>query len=495
MADIKIVGGLGSGREREECGEDCGIQPPFALTTTTIYARPNGSDKCGDGSLANPYRTFQRAIRDVPSILPPGATYIVDITDLGVETLPTDYVFPVIQSGYVYGGAYDVSPPWLGNPAFQVLALPKLALAPADAVIAASDLPVITSNPDTNLIIVTIPAARSSWAAGALKGKMFIRTIGSANTSCCIYDSNDGGGAGPSQLFLCNTAAFVPPLAAGEVFQIVEPSATLEAPPPTNGDNIAIRCCNINSLAFKGIRFRCSVPDTAFSLMIADCPAPLLELCDVDGLFCTMQSEQIALFSTTLRMGIDAEGSPVTPRRAYWTGVGTGSVGYLFMEGGAHIFRTTVLDGCVPIENSVFAGVTLTPAWVFFECLFSGSLGNAIHCTGGRYEITNTRIDGSSSDAISAEKGTNFIICTQVTGANNGGVTDVGIRATDGAQVSVDAATTVTGGVAGNDVKSGSLLTATYAALALHQQYDLAPGPAGNPTTFDAQTGTRIFRV
>jgi hypothetical protein len=75
-----------------------------------------------------------------------------------------------------------------------------------------------------------------------------------------------------------------------------------------------------------------------------------------------------------------------------------------------------------------------------------------------------------------------------VGGTGNGGI---GVHATNGAQVRVDATTTVTG--TGGDVQSGSLAPVTYAVLAAHQQYDLAPGPAGNPTTFNAMTGSRIF--
>jgi hypothetical protein len=56
----------------------------------TIYARTTGDDDTGDGSLGNPYRTFVRALRDVPIIIS-NAQYIIDITDLGDEELPDDF--------------------------------------------------------------------------------------------------------------------------------------------------------------------------------------------------------------------------------------------------------------------------------------------------------------------------------------------------------------------------------------------------------------------
>jgi len=70
-------------------------QPVFANTEVEVYARLTGSDATGDGTLANPYRTFQRAIRDVPSIVPSGTVYKVDLTGIGTETLPDQYEFPV----------------------------------------------------------------------------------------------------------------------------------------------------------------------------------------------------------------------------------------------------------------------------------------------------------------------------------------------------------------------------------------------------------------
>jgi hypothetical protein len=99
------------------------------------------------------------------------------------------------------------------------------------------------------------------------------------------------------------------------------------------------------------------------------------------------------------------------------------------------------------------------------------------------------KIQGASSNGVRLAGSTAKVNLVHVTGVNLG---SYGIFAEDGAQASVDATTTVTGAL--DDVKSGSLAATTYAALALHQQYDLAPGPAGNSTTFDAQTGSRIFK-
>jgi hypothetical protein len=60
--------------------------PPFPAvvpTIITIFARQTGSDVTGTGSFEEPFRTFQRAIRQVPNVIAPGFAYIVDVTNLG----------------------------------------------------------------------------------------------------------------------------------------------------------------------------------------------------------------------------------------------------------------------------------------------------------------------------------------------------------------------------------------------------------------------------
>jgi hypothetical protein len=53
-----------------------------------IYAREHGSDSNEEGTLDRPYRTLQRAMRAVPSVIPPNRQFTVDITGIGVEHLP-----------------------------------------------------------------------------------------------------------------------------------------------------------------------------------------------------------------------------------------------------------------------------------------------------------------------------------------------------------------------------------------------------------------------
>jgi hypothetical protein len=82
----------------------------------------------GDGSLANPYRTWQRAIRDVPNFPPPGAYYRVNGTGVD-ETFPNDFVLPSWKSAVVTHG-YDFADPYFyALAAVRLEADPQLASA------------------------------------------------------------------------------------------------------------------------------------------------------------------------------------------------------------------------------------------------------------------------------------------------------------------------------------------------------------------------------
>jgi hypothetical protein len=178
--------------------------PAFDPTTTVIYVTSNGSDESGNGeSIGTAYRTFQRAIRNVPNILDPGARYIIDVTGIGVESFPPDYVFPVIQATKNTFYADESGIPFFRfNNGVTVRAIPQLTtlLTPANATITNADAATISQDPVSNLITLTIAGIRNSWSDNALAGKQIIRTSGSSDAGCVIYGST------PTTLLLCNNA-------------------------------------------------------------------------------------------------------------------------------------------------------------------------------------------------------------------------------------------------------------------------------------------------
>jgi hypothetical protein len=211
MADTKIVGGKGSSRGRaskeHKHHDDCDATPtpPFALTTTTIYARLDGCDKRGNGSAHKPFRTFQRAIRGVPLLPAPGARYIVDITGIGTEALPDYYVLPNIQFPTIDYQNDFTFPYFYSGAGLRIRALPKLVTLPGtEAVINAGAGATIVENADTKLITLSIPSQLASWTAANLRNKKLIRTIGTFKAGCVIVDATNAPGL--STLTLTNNA-------------------------------------------------------------------------------------------------------------------------------------------------------------------------------------------------------------------------------------------------------------------------------------------------
>lgn len=476
----------------------------FLLEEIVIYARTTGSDTIGDGSLGAPFRTFARAIVDVPAIIPPGRRYVVDVTGIGTETLPADYQMPVIQSPavrFAYAPTEEF-PYYFAANGLTVRAGAQLfpGLSAADATISAADNATVATDAATGLISVTIDANRASWASTDLSGAFLIRSkLGFPLATCCISASDD------ASLFLCQNANQlnggngVLVLAAGEVLQIVQPSAFLQAPAPATSrlGNGAISCSNVSSVNFQGIGFRCTDLGQ-FGLNVSNTPNPFFELCTVEGLSSLMISEQIALHSTNLSGIVDCEDSAFTIFNSLMHDVTD-----LFVDGKEAVFFNTVVEDCVTLTTSSFVGAKPSFAWGFLNCRISRSVGPAVRCLGGRYEFSTVQIDDATGDAIRAEQGSNYLLLTNVTGTLNGGF---GVLAQDGAQVQVrDTATDVTG--TSGDMKSGSQVARTWANFygtnPIGNEYDLVtPFVADSHGTLKPRgqesgapcTGTRIFQ-
>lgn len=452
------------------------FSPPFEVKTTTIYARTTGSNTLGNGTLAKPYRTFQRAIQDVPHDIPPGQRFVVDITGIGTETLPASYQMPSIHGTFQIG--FASAGPFLLYEALTILAIPTpVPMIPAtDATILAADIVSTTFNADTGLTTIKVGAARAGWAAGALKGKFLLGDV-DAGANCAIWDSNS------TEVFLCNNSV------GGSLnFTIVETTATLEGPAPLDGDQIAsFEVVDCTSIGFKGIKFRCTDP-AYVGLQISKAVQPSMEICDTDGIEGFGIAEQLIFFSSVCRDKlIDCEGVTFTPRRSYFTAIPD-----FFLSGHWQVFRACVFDACPgSIEPFVFAvniGGLNSSGWEWFDCLFMGcGSPNTFNLkAASNYSFLNTKIQGAPGDAIHAE-GPMMVTLENVTGGTgavgdpaNGGL---GVRAEDGAFVRVlDDLTLVTG--LGGDMQVGALPARTWADFRanpiLKNEYDIASPPLGD---------------
>ena len=525
MADIKIVGGKGpvdEGRghkhhkDHERHEHECPVclvnpgkagdtfWPPFpanAVVTRTIYARANGSDHHGKGTAEHPYRTFQRAILDVPPTPPPGYSYIVDVTGIGVEIFPPQYCLPQITfPTLVYENDSSI-PFFYSGAGLRVRALPQLAstVSPADATISATDAATVAGDPDTNLVALTISAPRTSWTAANLVGKQVIRTVGSTTPTPWSANSVIYGVVGGNQLLLTsdptsfNGGSGSLTLAPGEEIQIVEPSATFQADPlnfPIDivNDPFAGIVSTVNSIAFQGINFTQPNPATS-ALGILNCPQAPLELCNVAGLSGQGQAGTYWLY---------CNGCNITSFLAsvncstFMAGCLLTGPSFYMVNATPQSFFDCVLSGCGSYSSVQQNGLFIESNTAFANCLiensvpsFSNAAGDAIFQASGSIQLDHVQINGAAGDGVHVVGSLAQAGLIHVTGSGQG---DFGVQAENGAQVSVDATTTVTG--ASGDTQSGSLAPTTYAQVAAGNAYDLPP----NAASINVATGTRIFQ-
>jgi hypothetical protein len=448
---------------------------PVPVAEVVIFARLTGNDVTGDGTIGNPYRTFFRAIQDVPNIILGGVHYVVDPTGIGVETLPRGYQFPVIASpaarfAYVQTPAF---PYYFVNNGVTIRAAPQLltGIPPADAVVSAGDGGVISTDPATSLATLTIAAPRASWAANALRGRHVIRTaVGFQNSTCCI------AGSDATHLFLCNTAARFNGgngalvLAAGEVLQIVEPSVTFQAPAPAVSalPTGAIQCSNVSSINFQGIHFKCSDNPAVVGLYVQNTPNPFFELCVIDGLVSASIAAQIALHSTTIRLRAACTSSSFTAFESVFLNAG------LFLDGPIMDLFDCALIGCAPVSNDSFIGNIPSPNFGIQNVSIDTSTGDGIRCVGNAaIFILNVTVTNSVGDGLHVVGNTNNAIVTNLTGTGNGGS---GVHIQDGGVVRVTDNATLISGV-GGDMIVGTLPARTWADfrgnVPTFNQYDL----------------------
>jgi len=519
MADAKLVGGSivhgpsepgnrrRSHRPTPHTPPSGVPTPPFDLTTTAFFVRTDGSDKHGNGSFRTPFRTFQRAIRQVPSIPAPGASFVIDVTGI-TEIFPSDYQLPVIQTSTIGAGTGAPSPfPFfLFQSGVTIRAIPRLTqlLSPANATITAADGAIVSSDPVSNLVTLTISSPRASWAANVLKGKQLVRTVQSATSnqaSCSIYGSDS------THLFLCNDAdslnggngALV--LAVNEALQIVEPSATFIGSTPTGNNAWGISSWGINAPVFQGIHF--VAPTGLYALALGNADVPVFELCVVDGFIGVNAPNGLEIFATTMTTSYDLEPAPGLLTRSLFMNFALPE-SYFNIAAILQTFMDTVFDNTCPTLTSAVFFAPIGSNWGLQNVLFQGSTGDAIHADYGHWNLTNVSINNTAGIALLVDNGPTAVTLTNVGGTGNSGF---GLVADDGAQVRVTDIVTNVGEDSGG-MQVGGLPARTwadfYANTPVGNQYDLvtpfvlnaASGlftPQGNDSA-GASTGSRVFQ-
>jgi hypothetical protein len=222
--------------------------PPFSLANIIIYARQTGSDTTGDGrSIATAYRTFQRAVRDVPEFIPPAVRYTINITGLGDETFPTNYALPAWQGSRGIAFAED-------GTGFNVTIIadqqPAAALTPAERTVT---ITASSANYFTKTISVTDTS--QAWAPDSLKG--YFASFGDPADpliSVIYGNTND-------TLLLTGNDSDPVVLPPGEVMTITEPSARFITSSTEFGFTGGFRISDASSIVIFGVKIDVSDPE------------------------------------------------------------------------------------------------------------------------------------------------------------------------------------------------------------------------------------------
>lgn len=469
-------------------------QPVFGNSEVTIYARLTGSDATGDGTLAKPYRTFQRAIRDVPSIVPAGTIYKVDITNLGTETLPDQYEFPVFIGSEGIGNFDFAEEYFTYYSSVMVIATPKIAtLASGITTIPAA----VSSTPTASTALIKLTVAGAGWTAGDLVGKFCISS-GSPNEHSVIWQNT------ATEIYLTTKTLPTFPL------EIRECSAGFEAQKDPNDLHRAAVNITNTQVMLGGIKVRSLSAGAGqfggWSLQIAgNTPPTSIQFCDIKGGglvgISWVRTRQCYLKDTLFLMAplvatqTFYEGAievvPAGPRITVWGGRGLDSM-----------LKQCVVKDAAPIHfRDLFDNFLSAPVGLL-ELLnvqvldslseFPNNAGvddTGVYWTGARLYLTNVDISRSAAGALGIAALTvsgngAWAQLSNVTGTNY----DVGCTVEDGGLVVLRGTVTLTGVT--EEVTVGNTLTGlSWPAT----NYPIAGSSIVDFTGVDAQ-GARVVR-
>jgi hypothetical protein len=447
-------------------GAGGGFPAPYAREVVTVYARLTGDDDNGNGTLAAPYRTFERCLLAIPLSAVPGTRYAIDITGLGTIVLPDNYALPAFKSSFGREFFNLEDPLTFIMTGLVVRADPALVpMVPAsDAVIELGDY-TIASDPTTFLMTLTLTGApRPAWAADALKGKFLIDSAGIAFGIAVIQESTDTTLVLSGEGFNFSDA---PPL------QIMETTATLEC-----GDR-GLNTSGADSIQFLGVKIENRDPTAA--CLVAQGNGYLgFSVCDLLGIVVNGYAGAIGVMN-----------------RCYWHDAycdfnmsfdifGCVLQDFPFFANTCSVSNYAAFEGCrldnVPIENAAQISSYIPAAWMLLidDVEIKNAPGIAVYLHGGGANIYSTTIKDSGGDAIKMDQGVGFLHIQDVDGSGNAGV---GLNVQDGNQVKAEGTMALTG--VGGDFVVGNQAPGSWAA-----------GPQNVPDFAGAAaTGSRLNQV
>ena len=488
--DHKTIGGKGTRHHPFEVIGLPGAQP-FALTTTVIYARPNGSDSRGDGKTPETaYATLQRAVLDVPLILEPSVTYYIDITGLD-ETLPDDYTLPAWKAPV---GRHATIPPYdryfFSAAAVNIVAVPQPTPGlGADGIINFGD-GAISFDPITDLYRFTFTVPRPALV-GAEGKRLVVNASSSDGVANGIITSVGPGG---TYVETASSSSFSPD-PSDYPLTVMDLSASLHGSGFQFG---TLNVFNVDCIRFAGVDIHSDVGN--YGLYAEGLGTTITEMCDLDGPHICTVADSVVYASSFNRIlcshvtsFCEFANSLLFVQSFGENLLGFGAPGVALFTPCHPIITNAVFLDCEPIEVTTYGPGTGqffpagTDQFHLQNCLVKGGAGDGVIFHGNVGLFSGVDVQGKAGSGIVFEKGAGVLqLINCGSSAPNG---NFGITITDGGQVAADVATTTNAtpltGSLGGDISLGSVGPVTWATVA---------APPNNVADFagPSATGARI---
>lgn len=415
-----------------------------------IYVRLTGSDTVGNGSLAKPYRSLERAVLDVP-LTWSGGRYVIDLTGMSTIVLPESFYVPPFTSQQ-QPVLLDV-PDW---PAFIAEeALTFRAIPTVTATIAQADV-TATATDSVTTLVTTITTTRT-FAVDGFKG---LSVVGAAPFETGIVVGNTA------------TTVTVAGLASAHYpMQIAAPSAELKVAGNVFFGADALRFRNVHAgVTLQGLKLTPYPDGSGEAVSIASGSAVWFMGCDIGGGVANLGGvEDINVDASYVHDGEwTITGFAPTVRNSYVRDINF----RVYANAGVMpwVVAKSTVDHCSPIGHGGDAEVSATYDFDHDHIINARSVG-IMYYGGGPSAVKQTRIDGSAADAVSVT-GFGKLFLDDVVGTGN---VSCGVRLAGGGVVQANAGTNVTG--AAGDTKTGTIAVATWAtvrAAPAHQFFDIA---------------------
>lgn len=401
-------------------------------TIKHIYARATGDDASGDGTLAKPYRTFRRAVKDLPTISN-DTMWVVDITGIGLETHTERYHFPACSSNF--SQKLTFTPPV--HREFYFLSAINILATPTT--IDTVNITGTTTNPTTSMHAYTDSA--KSWVTDEHVGRF---VMGSSITEVGTIYANDG-----DTLYVAGSATLSSPIT------ILEPSAELKFGPLVDSfseGSFVIKNSGA-TITLGGVKFSRN-STSAGSMFIENSSNTTHTLTHFEAGVQFKNSGLHTMDAVNIETFFAQDGAGIVCRHSFMHNVPTFSN---HGDGGLGVddWLSTRFDTVGPLGHG--GNAEGYSPYAYTKCSVINATSAGIDYNGGGHvKVRNTEfIDGAGNAVQATGPGTFYL--AGVTGAGNAAF---GLYITDGAQVAVTDSTLVTG--ASGDFKVGLLPPTTW---------------------------------